>query len=177
MCAVGKSAFGIYLLWEAVRAGRTVVYISDKWPHGYIFYPDGRVVVKDRGSSLHWATTVLCNKDTVLIFDGNGGFGEEACGDHVVQLATVVLITSPQKNRWKHLVEHHDPDVIFTFPVFSASEIDDMLESCFEELHTPDLRARVARKYQRWGGIPRYMPWHSPTLTTTILSSFPRSRP
>ena len=48
---IGKSAFGAYIMWRAVRAGRTVVYASDKVEYCFILHSDGRVEVFDAVAS------------------------------------------------------------------------------------------------------------------------------
>ena len=42
---IGKSAFGTYMLWRAVKAGRTVVYTSDKVRASFVFHSSGLVEV------------------------------------------------------------------------------------------------------------------------------------
>ena len=39
---IGKSAFGAYVLWRAVQARRTVIYLSDKVDEAFILHGDGR---------------------------------------------------------------------------------------------------------------------------------------
>lgn len=131
--------------------------MSDKDPFGYIFYANGELVMKSRFKTLDYATRVLSEKATVLLFDGNGGLGEDLAKSSVVQIATTVLLTSPKKDRWRYIVDLHGPEVLYTFPVFSLDEITDMLESCFEHLRTPANRQLVADRYALWGGIPRYV--------------------
>jgi hypothetical protein len=49
---IGKSAFGTYVLWRAVQARRTVVYVSDKVDEVYIFYGAPKPSITPRTSSL-----------------------------------------------------------------------------------------------------------------------------
>jgi hypothetical protein len=69
---IGKSAFGNYLLYQCIRAGRTTVYISDKVPLCFIFHKDGRVEQASRRHSVDAAGDLLLDPQTVLLFDGDG---------------------------------------------------------------------------------------------------------
>lgn len=153
--AVGKSAFGLYLLWRAVNAGRTVVYVSDKVKNGYIFHANGRVEAFVRTHLLDAADAVMDDPNTLLIFDGDGDSLIRGQGRPPVCNATTVLVTSPQRARYS---EFKKVDVAhFVFPTFSRKEMDDMLESCFPHLHDPASRVCVWERFERWGGIPLYV--------------------
>lgn len=155
LAAVGKSSFGLYLLWRAVNAGRTVVYVSDKEYYGYIFHADGRVEAFVRTNFLHAAAKVLEDPNTLLIFDGDGDSPNKGLGRPPLCKATTVLVTSPKLARYS---DFEKTDVAhFGFCVFSRKEISDMLESCFSHLHDPASRAGVWERYEKWGGIPRYV--------------------
>jgi hypothetical protein len=155
LAAVGKSSFGLYLLWREVNAGRTVVYVSDKAYHGYIFHAGGRVEAFVRTDFLRAAGKVLGSPSTLLIFDGDGDGTIKGQGRPPFCKATTVLVTSPKLVRYsefdKTAVSH------LVFPVLSRNEIADMLESCFPNLHDAAGRAGVEERYHRWGGIPRYV--------------------
>jgi hypothetical protein len=148
--AVGKSAFGEYLLWQAVRARRTAVYISDKTLGCTIFHADGRIEVLTHAAFVA-LLPVLRDPSTVLIYDGNGE--GKGCPPYVP--ATTVLITSPKRSRFKDF-EEEGGDLHF-FPVFSRDEIDDLLVAAFPALHTPEGRRGVWERYDMWGGIPRFV--------------------
>jgi hypothetical protein len=147
---IGKSAFGEYLLWQAVQAGRTAVYVSDKSHGCYIFHADGRAVLLDK-VAFQETLEVLFDPSTVLIYDGNG----EGKGVPPIVSATTVLVTSPKRSRFKEF-EREGGDLLF-FPVFSRDEIGDLLEVAFPALHTPAGRRGVWERYDKWGGIPRYV--------------------
>ena len=142
-------------MWRAVNDKRTVVYVSDKECYGYIFHSDGRVDAFVRTLLLHVATGVLEDPNAVLIFDGDGDNTNKGHGCPPPVQATTVLITSPKSSRYN---DYEKADVAhLVFPVFSRAEIDDMLESCFPSLLDAEARAGVQMRYERWGGIPRYV--------------------
>lgn len=153
-CAVAKSAFGEYLGMMAVKARRTMIYISNKVHLGLIVHSDGHIerFVKPRFDDA--TAGLLADENTVLIFDGDGD-KSEGQGEPPICAATTVLVTSPKRQRWK--VFRQMGAKLLTFPQFSMDEIDDMLVSCFPELDNPDGRAIVARRFAKWGGIPRHV--------------------
>ena len=94
---------------------------------------------------------VLRDPSTVLIYDGDG----EGKGAPPVVDATTVLVTSPKRSRFKEF--RKTGASLRYLPVFSRAEIDDLLEAAFPALHSPEERAGVWERYNRWGGIPRYV--------------------
>ena len=141
--AVGKSAFGSYLLWRAVQARRTVVYVSDKVGDAFIFHGDGHVEAFP-ASEFDARTYALQHlPSTVLIVDG---IKPPVCA------AFTVLITSPKRERYKEYLKMNDARRL-TFPVFSRDEINDMRLTCFPALN----EAGVWERYGKWGGIPWFV--------------------
>ena len=145
----------MYLLWFAVNAGRTVVYVSDKEYFGYIFHRDGHVEVFVRANFEEAAARVLLDPNTLLIFDGDGDSKIKGQGNPPICKATTVLVTSPKRARYKVFEEMGAAHLVF--PVFARNEIYDMLECCFPHLHGSAAREAVEQRYLRWGGIPRYV--------------------
>ena len=147
---IGKSAFGAYLLWRAVQARRTVVYVSDKAKNAFVLHGDGRGESFPAGHYIDRADALLDEKSTVLICDG--------VKPPVVDAFTL-LITSPVRERWKEFDKLPD-ELRFFFPVFSRGEMGDMLRACFPRLladATSGGEAGVWARYGKWGGIPRYV--------------------
>ena len=155
LAAVGKSSFGLYLLWREVNAGRTVVYVSDKVKNGYIFHASGRVQAFLNIDLRRAADAVMDDPNTLLIFDGDGDSTNKGLGRPPICAATTVLVTSPQRSRYSEFKKTGVAHLVF--PVFSSNEISDMLESCFPHLHDMAGRAGVRKRYEKWGGIPRYV--------------------
>ena len=149
---IGKSAFGLYLLWRAVISRRTVIYVSDKVSKGFIFHADGRVEAFPpvRANFLATLRHIIEDEQTVLIFDGDG----DGSPPPIVE-ATTVLVTSPKLKRYSLFEKTGATHLVF--PVFSRAEMQDMLESCFPHLHCADARSQVEERYLKWGGIPRYV--------------------
>jgi hypothetical protein len=141
--AVGKSAFGSYLLWRAVQARRTVVYVSDKVNDAFIFHGDGRVEVFEPDEFKRRTYALRHLRSTVLIVDG---IKPPVCD------AFSVLITSPERERYKAYLEVDDACALY-FPVLSRNEMRDMRVTCFPAVDEAGMWAR----YDRWGGIPRYV--------------------
>jgi len=146
---IGKSAFGAYLLWRAVQARRTVIYVSDKVDVAFVMHSDGRVETCNKDDfNFNRCTTITRSKaSTVLICDG---IKPPICN------AFTVLITSPVRERWKEFDKCVDARRLF-FPVFSLREINDMRRSCFPQLSCSEAEAGVHERYKKWGGIPRYV--------------------
>ena len=155
LAAVGKSSFGLYLLWREVNARRTVVYVSDKVRNGYIFHASGRVQAFLNIDLRRAAHAVMDDPNTLLIFDGDGNSENKGMGRPPICEATTVLVTSPKLARYSEFEKFDVAHLVF--PVFSRNEIADMLESCFPHLHDPAGRAGVEKRYEKWGGIPRYV--------------------
>lgn len=152
---VGKSAFGSYLLWQAIRSGRTVFYVSSKVTHGYVFHKDGSVAAFATRAFDPASWGILNDPATVLIFDGDGNNPNRGQGQPPLVNATTVLLTSPKVNRYKDFQREGARNLVF--PVFSRTEMRDMLESCFARLHSEADRVGVWQRYDKWGGIPRYV--------------------
>ena len=147
---IGKSAFGAYVLWRAVQARRTVVYLSDKVHQAFILHGDGRAEAFTKNHFNDRTRGVLSARTTVLICDG--------VMPPFVNAFTL-LITSPVRERWKEFNKEKDACRLF-FPVFSRAEMGDILRSCFSELLTDTAsggEAGVWERFDKWGGVPRYV--------------------
>ena len=142
---IGKSAFGAYILWRAVQAGRTVVYTSDKVEFSFTLHSDGRVEVFDAGQLMQRAKGTLGDSSTVFICDGI---------KPVFASAFTVLITSPKRERYREFFKLLDCELL-TVPVFFRHEIKDMLHTCFPHLLPQE--SQVWELYDKWGGIVRYV--------------------
>ena len=89
---IGKSAFGAYMLWRAVKAGRTVVYTSDKVEFSFIMHSDGLVEVFDRSLIVQRAKGITADARALFICDGI---------DPTVASAFTVCISSPKRERYR----------------------------------------------------------------------------
>ena len=121
LSAVGKSTFGLYLLWRAVLARRTVVYASANVHRAFIFPGDGRVEAFAFDDFRNRAWDICHLASTVLICDAIRP---------PVTSAFTVLITEPKRDRWWEFNKETDATLL-AFPVFSRDEIDDMHRACF----------------------------------------------
>jgi len=73
--------------------------------------------------------------------------------------AFTLLITSPRREQWREFDKETDALRLY-FPVFSRHEIDDLLRACFPCLlgdAASGGEAGVQARYEKWGGIPRYV--------------------
>jgi hypothetical protein len=137
---IGKSAFGMYALFRAVRDGRTVVYASAKLsPKCYVFR-NGAVYAEKGLDNLAQFTA---DPETVLICDS---MIPPVCE------AFTLLVTSPRKDRWHEFNKEMDCTMLF-FPVFTLDEIRACRDECFSGVDDAGMMSRFAR----WGGIPRYV--------------------
>jgi hypothetical protein len=121
---IGKSAFGAYVLWRAVKAGRTVVYASDKVDDAFIFHGSGWVEVFNSALFELRAYGILKEPSTVFICDGL---------KPPVKAAFTVLIASPKRERYREFFKLQDCEML-TVPVFFRHEVKDMLHTCFPRL-------------------------------------------
>ena len=142
---IGKSAFGAYMLWRAVKAGRTVVYASDKTAASLVFHSSGEVEVCSAEDFARRTWDTLQQASTIFICDGI---------KPPVKDAFTVLITSPKRERYKEYFKLMDCAML-TVPVFFRLEVKDMLHTCFP--HLVPQEGRVWELYDKWGGIVRYV--------------------
>ncbi len=143
--AVGKSAFGSYLLFRAVRAQRTVVYHSAKLVTAWIFFSNGSVEEVENIYASYTVRQLLQEYSTVFISDSI----TPKCVP-----AFTVLIASPRRERWFEYQKETDCARLF-FPVFSWKEIVQLQAACFPRVAGGE--EGMAKRYSRWGGIPRYV--------------------
>ena len=144
---IGKSAFGAYLLWRAVQARRTVIYVSSMVDVAFVLHGNGRVEACTKADFDRCTFDTRSDATAVLICDG---VKPPVCS------AFTVLITSPVRERWKEFNKCVDARRLF-FPVFSRAEIEDMRRACFPYLSGAEAEVGVQQRYEKWGGIPRYV--------------------
>lgn len=144
---IGKSSFGYYALFRALRDGRTVVYQAEK-------------LRRDHGKQkayLFMGSTVTSDADAIdaALDDANTLFISDSITPPFVNAFTL-FVTSPRRERtWEF--RKTDSAAMLYFPVLSWDEICEMREACF-----PDVSEADAKEcYVRWGGIPRYVLAHS----------------
>ena len=144
---IGKSSFGYYALFRALRDGRTVVYQAEKLSRrvggdeAYLF--NGATVC----TGVRAIRAALLDPDTVFISD--------SIAPEFVPAFTL-YITSPRRERtW----EYRKTDIVsmLHFPVLTWEEINAMRVSCFPQVSEADAKER----FTRWGGIPRYALAHT----------------
>ena len=139
---IGKSAFAMYALFRALRDHRTVVYLARKSISGYLF-KDGEVFTFSKQQLPCDLSTILDDPSTVLIVDGM---------EPPTVRAVTLLVTSPRKDVW-HDFYKTGGCARYYFPVFSLDEIQHCRRICFPEID----ESGVLERFERWGGIPRYV--------------------
>ena len=148
---IGKSAFGAYLLMRLVQAHQTVVYVSNKAHEAFILHGDGRVEAFISSDFLRHASSVLNDRSTVLIYEGD---------DVPFCNAFTVLISPPKRERYHEFLKAKGSRRL-TFPVFSPAEVTDMLRTCDADLLEAGApaggEAGVWVRYSIVGGIPRLL--------------------
>ncbi len=126
------------------RPARSVMYLSDKTSHAWLFRAnaraDGHDVVPFDKSALHMVPE-LVDRRAVLISDSIRPPQEAAFS---------IMITSPRRDRYKDFY-HAQPCKLLIFPTFSWDEIQAMRDTCYADVTMDDVRARYAVA----GGIPR----------------------
>lgn len=124
VCAVGKSAFGVYALRAALlqRPARHVVYLSEKTMGAWLFRAsssgDGHDVVPFHPINLRLLSE-LFDRRTVYISDSLRPF---------TAAAFTIMITSPKRN---HEFYKSQPCELLLFPPFTWAEIQAMRGTCF----------------------------------------------
>ncbi len=139
---IGKSSFGLYVLYRALLDGRTVVYRAQK--QGFTFLYQNGVVRRSRHHNAFGDH--LANPLTVYIVDNDVP---------LVTDAFTVLITSPRRDLWYQY--NKSPGVsMLCFPTFSLEETLRLRDAAFAS--TPDCNDDAVReRYALWGGVPRYV--------------------
>ena len=140
---IGKSSFGYYALFRALREGRTVVYQAEKLDAGrnaYLF----------RGEQVR----LFDSRVDLELQDAATLFISDSVVPPVVNAFTL-YITSPRRDRTWEFRKTDDAAVLY-FPVLSWDETREMRSACFPDVS----EASVVERYSRWGGIPRYVLSH-----------------
>jgi reverse gyrase len=103
---IGKSAFGMFLLWKALCAGKTVVYVHGTHRQVYIFHSNGRVF---EGDFKNWESLPeVKHANNVLLLD--------AVLDFVERDAFTVFLTSPRDENSKQFRSLHSKKMLY-FPM------------------------------------------------------------
>lgn len=160
---IGKSSFGLWLLAQLLRDGRTVVYSRNSsqrrlamdhviFHRGVAFETD----LDDIGPAKH----LLSSRDVVHICD--------SCEPRQRSECHKVLITSPDPTVWSWFHEK-DGAIKAVFPLYSDAELETLREAEFgNSLSAPEMNRRVAV----WGPVPRQV---FASDQSTVLSSVVRA--
>jgi len=140
MPGIAKSAFGLYVLFRAVREGRPVIYSSRK---------TGNAVFKD-GKAYSIAGAIgdiaaMNDNTTVYISDSLKPAGSKG--------AFTLVITSPKKANWSEFSKSPGVEV-YTMPVFEEMELEALRVLAFAstpKCSAEEMKARIAK----WGCNPR----------------------
>ena len=146
---VGKSCFGLYLLWCARRRGMDVVLLRAERPC-FILQADGRVHCFSHPLHLTVVDAIQnnVNPNMLLIVDGKS----PPLGTNVL----TVLITSPRKQAYWDFNKQTGATLRY-MPPLDASEIEACRAVCFPHLPAQQVSDSVGR----WGGVPRYVLQHA----------------
>ena len=156
---IAKSAFGLYVLFRALREGRNVIFLAGKMKAGFYFVHDGQGGGRVHAFSLNdtMRVTSACLARDVLISDGWAP--PLWCEAFSVHISTRFQVH--KQSKWRTLF----------FPVFSKGEIDAMARACFPQLLvTPGGVAGIEERYRRWGGVPRYVLANLDDVSQSLLS-------
>lgn len=139
---IGKSAFGFYMLWRALKEGKTVIYKTQKRARKAVLFRNGRVFTCPHVDYI----PEIDEPATILIVDGEE---PPSVG------AFTVLITSPLRARWKEFVKLGGVEDL-TFPVFSRDEMLELRARAFASNVGCDEPA-VMNRFAKWGGSVRHV--------------------
>ncbi len=153
---IGKSAFGLYILWRALKEGKTVIYKTRKRMGTIFMFRDGKLFTVSPSAYIHEMTYPA----TILIVDGE---------EPPSVAAFTVLITSPLRVRWKDFVKPKGVHQLI-FPVFPLAEMLKLRECAFSSDDGCDEPA-VRFRYDKWGGSVRHVLTHpEDSWQRTVLS-------
>ena len=136
---IGKSAFGCYAIYRALKDGKIVVFQTAEKPASWLIYEADTVSEvfenKTPGNLLD-STNVLYICDSVRPW--------------VVECPTL-LITSPKKSVWFEFTKEKGSVMKF-FPVWSGGdELELLRQNCFPNITAESMNRQV----NVWGEIPR----------------------
>lgn len=163
LTAASKSSFALYLMIKAAQAERNVILA------GHNYNGESVHLLRSDGTASHFTSldagevfALRQQQDTVLIFDGDAGRvlpNREHYSQPPPAPATTVYIAGIHEDFARPVRKFGDLGSIeLTFPVLSKAEIEAMLHSCFPHLAaTPESTAAVWRRYDKWGGVPRFV--------------------
>jgi hypothetical protein len=139
--AVGKSAFGMYAMYRAIKQGRTVIYSSRK---------GGRNVFK-HGKAYGLTCGVI--DDLRDLRDTTALYISDSMPPAAYKGAFTLLISSPNKDIWSQTCA--SPGVLrLVLPIFTREEIMELHAIAFQ--NNPGYTTeRVEALYDKWGGMPR----------------------
>ena len=143
--AVAKSAFGLYALYRAVKAGRTVIYSARKG--GEAMFKGGKAY--ELPAKLI-SMPEMADPEALYICDSLPPVASVA--------AFRLLVTSPKKENWSTFVQ--TPHVRqFVLPSFTLPEMLQLREVAFR--HEPRCSEdEVKERFKRWGGSARSVLTH-----------------
>ena len=142
---IGKSAFGFYILWRALKEGKTVIYKTRKRMGTTFLFRDGKLFTVSSPAYINEMTY----RATILIVDGE---------EPPSVAAFTVLITSPLRARWKEFVKPEGVEQL-VFPVFPRDEMLKLRTCAFSAKAGCDEPAVIDR-YAKWGGSVRHVLTH-----------------
>lgn len=138
---IGKSAFGLFLLFRAIEAKRTVVYVR-KFASRNLLFHSGRTYEFAHGALPDLVVQLLSDKSTVYISDS-------VSPDKVN--AFTVLITSPDRNVWYEWCKQAKALRVL-FPVWDLDELIALNRAIIKKPLSDD---EVRSRFGVCGGIAR----------------------
>ena len=138
---IGKSAFGMFVLFMALRLKHPVVYCSGKRVIN-VLVEDGNVRLLTSASIQ--AADILDKPSTVFINDTMEF--TPYCN------AFTFLITSPKRSRWYDYDKDQQRTQKLIFPPHTWEEYQYMNATCFHIDET-----LLSARFALWGGIPRFL--------------------
>jgi hypothetical protein len=146
---IGKSAFGLWLLAQLLRSGRTVVYSRNSAQRGapfaevhYVFHRN--VAFKTLIADLGAVGDLLSERSVVHICDSRKPTLEGLCHQ--------IMISSPDPFIWRWFVEKESARMVY-FPLFSTAELEVLRVAEYGDAQLS--RSVLALRVQAAGRIPR----------------------
>jgi hypothetical protein len=144
--AVAKSAFGLYVLYRAVKEGRTVIYNSRKGSRALFKGSQAYALPADLTyvDDLHESTTVYISDSLPPVF---------------TPVPLTLVITSPKKDTWSDFVKTEGV-LTLVAPRFTLDEMRHLRSAAFA--HKPGCTEQeMLDRLDRWGPNPRNVLTHA----------------
>ena len=145
---IGKSAFGVWLIAQLLRGGRTVVYSHNSAKIGST--PDTKHFVFHRGVALR-TTLPYVDAAMHLLSDPSVVHICDSCKPTLDDPCHQIMLTSPDPDMWRWFVEKEFARSVY-FPVYTDAELEALRAAEYGDALPASI---MALRVKAWGPVPR----------------------